>query len=77
MPGSPTVMRLKGQKIEKAVQLSAAEKEARKAAKKKSEEGDSKMGPWVLGLLLFVVLGSSVLQIYNNIVASPSMSEEH
>ena len=77
MPGSPTVMRLKGQKIEKAVQLSAAEKEARKAAKKKGEEGDSKMGPWVLGLLLFVVLGSSVLQIYNNIVASPSMSEEH
>ena len=77
MPGSPTVMRLKAQKTEKAVQLSKAEKEARKASKKKPEEEENRMGPWVMALLLFVVFGSSLLQVYNNVVSGVSMSEEH
>ena len=77
--GMPTLthMRAKGKKIEQAIgspKLSAEEKEKKK---KEKEEKQSEVAPWLVGLLMFVVLGSSIVQIYFSIQHSPSMSEEH
>ena len=79
MPSSPTYMKARGKKAEESIGQTMVTKEERVRAKKEKEEkeGSSAMGPWVLGLLMFVVLGSSFLQIITNIQTSPSMSEEH
>lgn len=75
---SPTVMKKRSQQLDKTVAMSDAERAKLKEGKNKGKEEDaSPFGPWVLAFILFVVLGSSLLQIYYNIMHSPSMSEEH
>lgn len=44
-------------------------------ARKDSKNNSSPVGPWVLGLLVFVVLGSSLLSIIQHVRTSPSMSD--
>lgn len=70
-------MKKRGQRLDSSLgrNLNLSAEEEKKKAKKDKEK--SSVGPWVLGLLMFVVLGSSFLQIINNINHSPSMSEEH
>lgn len=77
MPGTPTQrMRASAKKIEGAIsspRISEEEKERRKIEKADKE---STVAPWIVGLLLFVVLGSTVVQIFFTIQTSPSMSDE-
>ncbi len=73
---SPTVMKLRGKQLDKTVATSPAEREKKKEIKKKSENATT-VGPWVLALLLFAVVGSAFLNIFQNINNSPSMSEAH
>ena len=77
MPASPRYMKKRGEEVDKAIGRRPLTKEEKEALKKEKDQGKQKMGPWVLGLLMFVVLGSSFLQIITNIQTSPSMSEEH
>lgn len=78
MPGTPTQrMRASAKKIDNAIaspRISEEEKERRKLEK---EEKGSAVAPWIVGLLLFVVLGSSVVQIFFSIQSSPSMSDSN
>jgi hypothetical protein len=84
MPNTPTYMKKRAEKVEKAIgapRAHSSREEKEKARKKAESEKDNvvggKFGPWVLGLLIFVVIGSSFLQIITNIQTSPSMSVEH
>jgi cell division septal protein FtsQ len=76
MPGTPTQrMRASAKKVESAIsspRISEEEKERRKIVKEEKSNG---VAPWIVGLLLFVVLGSSVVQIFFSIQSSPSMSD--
>jgi hypothetical protein len=74
MPASEIKMRLRAKQLEKSISQSPAERERNRKAKKEEEEG-STVGPWVLGLLLFVTVGSAFLQIFQHIQTSPSMSD--
>ena len=73
---SPTVMRKRGELIDKTVSQSPAEREKRREAKKKTEE-EKGVSSWVLALLIFVTIGSAVLNVFNYINTSPSMSDSH
>lgn len=71
-------MRLSGQKAEQAItqpRLTAEQKEQRK--KEKEAASESPVAPWIVALLLFIVVGSSIFQIFLSIQNSPSMSQEH
>jgi hypothetical protein len=77
MPGTPTQrMRASAKKVEGAIASPRISEEEKERRKKEKEEKQSSVAPWVVGLLLFVVLGSSVVQIFFSIQTSPSMSDE-
>mmetsp|Transcript_12595 Transcript_12595/g.39192 ORF Transcript_12595/g.39192 Transcript_12595/m.39192 type:complete len:81 (-) Transcript_12595:449-691(-) len=76
---NPTVMKARGKQLDKKISQSPSEREANKrvaTTKKggKDEEGMT-IGPFALGLLLFLTVGSAFLQIFQNIQTNPSMSE--
>jgi hypothetical protein len=74
MPGTPAQrMRQSAQKIDGAIARSRSA-EAEKRKKKQEEDGKSMLPPWVVYLLLFLVFGGSIVQIYFSILNSPSMS---
>lgn len=73
---TPTEMKLRGKQLDKAISQSPASRKDKREGKKKEEEG-STVGPLVLGLLLFLTVGSAFLQIFQNIQTNPSMSEAH
>ncbi|KAL9653882.1 hypothetical protein ABK040_012942 [Willaertia magna] len=56
--------RIKSKQFEKAGKLTKEEREKRKQAKEGSE--GSQVGPLVLAFLLFIVVGSALVQIFNN-----------
>jgi len=60
---NPAIAKIKSKNWEKNPKLSAEEKEKRK---NKTKEEGSQVGPLILALLLFVVVGSAVVQIFNN-----------
>lgn len=77
MPGTPTQrMRASAKKVESAIAAPRLAEEEKERRKKEKEEKQASVAPWVVGLLLFVVLGSSVVQIFFSIQNSPSMSDE-
>ena len=63
MPANPALAKIKSKNWEKKGRLSAEEKEKRK--EELTKEG-SQVGPLVLAFLLFVVVGSSLVQVFNN-----------
>lgn len=78
---SPAIIRAKAKALDESVgrkNLTKEEREKLAVEKLKTKKADGKqMAPWMLGFLVFVVLGSSFLQIINNITNSPSMSDSH
>jgi hypothetical protein len=72
-----THMRAKGKKIDEAIRSPKLPKEEREKLRLEKEEKKNQLPSWVVGLLMFVVLGSSIVQIFFSIQNSPSMSEEH
>nr|CAG4713278.1 unnamed protein product [Naegleria fowleri] len=65
MPGrvNPAIAKIKSKEWEKKGKLTAEEKERRKELENKES---SQVGPLVLAFLLFVVVGSALVQIFNN-----------
>ena len=76
MPGNPTVMRLRGEKINKLVSVSPTAREEQKEKKLKKKE-EPTIAPWIVGLMLFALIGSAFVNIFVSIQTSPSMSEAH
>lgn len=74
---SPTVMRARGRKIDEAIGRPPLTEEERERRKKDKGEKEQTVAPWMIGLFMFIVLGSAVLQIFQTIQTSPSMSDEH
>ena len=72
-----THMKAKGRKIDEAIRSPKLSTEEKERLKKEKDEAKSAVQPWIVGLLMFVVLGSSIVQIFFSIQNSPSMSEEH
>ena len=76
---SPTVMRKKSEKNNQNIGKPLGPKEDRetKETRKKEAKDTTEVNPWIMGLLMFVVLGSAFLQIITNIQTQPSMSDEN
>lgn len=72
----PTVMKLRGQKIEKAISSSPAERDKKRELKKK-DNAEKPISKWVVYVLLFALVGSAFVNIFVSIQTSPSMSEAH
>jgi hypothetical protein len=72
-----THMRVKGKKIDDAIRSPKLPKEEKEKLRVAKEEKKNELPTWVVYMLMFVVLGSSVVQIFFSIQNSPSMSEEH
>ena len=72
---SQTVMRARAKQLDKAISQSPSERKKARESKKKEEEEQSTVGPFVLGLLLFLTVGSAFLSVFQNIQNSPSMSD--
>lgn len=78
MPLSPTQrMKLSAKKVDSAIAAPRISEEEKKRREQQKEEAKSAVPQWVVGLLLFVVVGSSIFQIFFSIQTSPSMSEAH
>jgi hypothetical protein len=60
--GDAMEMKLKSQKYEKA--------SLDKALRPQKKEESSQVGPWLLGIFLFVILGSTLFQILNMTTSS-------
>eukprot|EP00331_Platyophrya_macrostoma_P031931 CAMPEP_0176438426 /NCGR_PEP_ID=MMETSP0127-20121128/19274_1 /TAXON_ID=938130 /ORGANISM="Platyophrya macrostoma, Strain WH" /LENGTH=78 /DNA_ID=CAMNT_0017822369 /DNA_START=75 /DNA_END=311 /DNA_ORIENTATION=- len=78
MPLSPTQrMKLSAKKIDSAIAAPRVSDDEKKRREKEKEEAKSAVPQWVVGLLLFVIVGSSLVQIFFSIQNSPSMSATH
>lgn len=73
---SPTVMRARAKQLDESIGR-PKQTEEEKEEKRKQKEKSSKFTPIILAILFFVVIGSSVLQIFQHIQLTPSMSVEH
>ena len=73
---SPAMMKARGRKVDDSIGKPSLSSEQRETLKKEKDgKKKSDLGPWILGLLLFVILGSSIVQIFQTIQYSPSMSD--
>eukprot|EP00331_Platyophrya_macrostoma_P030230 CAMPEP_0176440884 /NCGR_PEP_ID=MMETSP0127-20121128/20851_1 /TAXON_ID=938130 /ORGANISM="Platyophrya macrostoma, Strain WH" /LENGTH=78 /DNA_ID=CAMNT_0017825523 /DNA_START=56 /DNA_END=292 /DNA_ORIENTATION=- len=78
MPLSPTQrMKLSAKKIDSAIAAPRVSDDEKKRREKEKEEAKSAVPQWVVGMLLFVIVGSSLVQIFFSIQNSPSMSATH
>lgn len=71
MPASPvTRMRVRGQ--QNAKRLTEEEKLRRREEREKKQTA---VPTWLIWFMVFVLVGSSVVQIYFSVVASPKMKD--